>query len=141
MCVRMRGKALSSRGILTGGGPQEGRAVRGPRVANLGGRRDGTRCDLSPAIWSSINRGRIYTHPDSHCAPCGDKDVAISECEEGAGSGLHSLKPEWDVSMLYGLLHTTVRWGEFESFTEQPPPLGTAVKVKVSPQTHIQILA
>lgn len=49
----------------------------------------------------------------------------------GGGRGaFHSLKPEWDLSMLYGLLHTTV-WGELESFTEQPPPLGAAVKVKV----------
>lgn len=111
-----------------------------------GGRRDGTQCNLSPAICSSINHGCIYTHPDSHCAPCGDKDVAISECEEGAGScsgrtgvcggAFHSLKLEWDLSMLYGLLHTTVWWGEFEPFTEQPPPIRTAVKVKVS-QTHI----
>lgn len=46
-------------------------------------------------------------HFDSHYDPCGDKDVAISECEEGAGPGFHSLKSEWDVSMLYGLLHTT----------------------------------
>lgn len=56
-------------------------------MANLGGRRDGTQCDLSPAICSSINHDYIYTQPDSHCAPCGDKDVAISECEEEAGSG------------------------------------------------------
>lgn len=52
------------------------------------------------------------------------------------GQAFHSLKPEWDLSMLYGLLHTSVRQGEFESFTEQPPPLGTAVKVKVSTPTH-----
>lgn len=77
-----------------------------------------------------------YIHPDSHCAPCGDKDVAISECEEGAGSGFHSLKPEWAISMLYGLLHTAVRRGEFESFRGTASPLGTAVKVKVLPQTH-----
>lgn len=119
------------------GAHRKGSAARGPRVANLGGWRDGTQCDLSPAICSSINPGCIYTHPDSHRASCGDKDAAISECEEGAGSGFHSLKPEWDVSMLYGLRHTTVRWGEFEPFTEQPPPLGTGVKVKVSPQTHM----
>lgn len=77
-----------------------------------------------------------YIHPDSHCAPCGDKDAAISECEEGAGSGFHSLKPEWAISMLYGLLHTAVRRGEFESFRGTASPLGTAVKVKVLPQTH-----
>lgn len=127
------------------GAQRRGWAGWGLRVANLGGRRDGTQCDLSPAICSSINHGRIYTHPDSHCAPCGDKDVAISECEEGAGSACgrtrgvshSSLKPEWDLSMLYGLLHTAVRRGEFESLREQPPPLGTAVKVKVS-HTHSQ---
>lgn len=76
-------------------------------------------------------RLHIYTHSDSHCSACGDKDVAISECEEGAGShSLHALKPDWDLSMLYGLLHTTV------PFTEQSPPLRTAVKVRVSLQTH-----
>lgn len=64
--------------------------------------------------------------------------MAISECEEEAGSGFHSLKPEWDVSMLYGLLHTAVQQREFESVKEQPALLGTAVKVKVSPQNHIK---
>lgn len=138
---------LSSRGILTGGSREEGRTGWGLRVANLGGQRDRTQCDLSPAICSSINYGCIYTHPDSLCAPCGDKDVAISEGDEGAGSGsggmgvpLHSLKPEWDLSMLYRLIHASVRQREFESFTEQPPPLGTAVKVKVSPtNTHTNL--
>lgn len=55
---------------------------------------------------------------------------------ESGARVFHSLKPEWDLSLLYGLLHTTVQRGEFESFTEQPSPLGTSVKVKVSPQTH-----
>lgn len=40
--------------------------------------------------------------------------------------------------MLYGLLHTAVRRGEFESFRGTASPLGTAVKVKVLPQTHTQ---
>lgn len=86
VCARVRGRDLSSGGIPTGGGPEDGRAGWGLLVANLGGRRDGTQCDLSPAICSSINHDCIYTHPDTHCARCGDKDVAISECVEGAGS-------------------------------------------------------
>lgn len=117
VCVR---KALSSRGILTGGGPEEGRAVWGPQVANLGGVGGTERsvtCHQQSAPQSTT---AAYIHPDLHCAPCGDKDAAISECEEGAGSGFHSLKPEWAISMLYGLLHTAVRRGEFESFREEP---------------------
>lgn len=131
-------KALSRRGILTGGGPEEGRAVWGPQVANLGGVGGTERsvtCHQQSAPQSTT---AAYIHPDSHCAPCGDKDAAISECEEGAGSGFHSLKPEWAISMLYGLLHTAVRRGEFESFRGTASPLGTAVKVKVLPQTHTQ---
>lgn len=142
VCVTQRD--LSSRGILTGVSPEKGRTGRRLRVANLGGQRDRTQCDMSPAICSSINYGCIYTPPDSLCAPCGDKDVAISEGDEGARSGsggmgesLHSLKPERDLSMLYGLIHASVRHREFEPFTEQLLPLGTAVKVKVSPtNTH-----
>lgn len=56
------------------------------------------------------------------------------------GDSLHSLKPEWDLSMLYGLVHASVWQREFESFTEQLLPLGIAVKVKVL-QTHTQISA
>lgn len=55
-----------------------------------------------------------YIHTLTHTALCvGDKDVAISECEEGAGlaqrrdrgvcgGAFLSLKLEWDLSMLYG---------------------------------------
>ena len=117
-------------------------------IWGVGGTERSVTCQQQSAPQSTT---AAYIHTDSHCAPCGDKDVAISECEEGAGLGcgrtgvrvgesgervFHSLKPEWDLSLLYGLLHTTVRRGEFESFTEQPSPLGTSVKVKVSPQTH-----
>lgn len=116
-------------------------------------RKGGHRGDLRSLIWGVGGTERsvtchqqsapqsttaAYIHPDSHCAPCGDKDAAISECEEGAGAGFHSLKPEWAISMLYGLLHTAVRRGEFESFRGTASPLGTAVKVKVLPQTHTQ---
>lgn len=58
----------------------------------------------------------------------------------GGGDSLHSLKPEWDLSMLYGLVHASVWQREFESFTEQLLPSGIAVKVKVL-QTHTQISA
>lgn len=87
MCVR-GGEMVRwwSRGIPTGGGPREGREGWGALLANLRGLQDGTQCDLSLAICSSINPGCIYTHCHSHYALCGDKDVAISECEEGAGS-------------------------------------------------------
>lgn len=68
-------------------------------LKGLGG--DKTQFDPSPAICSSINPVCIYrqadTHTDrntgvhihrhthTHSAVCGDKDEAISECEEGVG--------------------------------------------------------
>lgn len=103
-------KALSCRAILTGGGSKEGREAgrKGCWVDNLGGVKATERsvtCHQQSAPQSTA--AAYIQHFDSHYDPCGDKDVAISECEEGAGPGFHSLKSEWDVSMLYGLLHTT----------------------------------
>lgn len=155
MCARAyvcanEGEIRAAEGSQQVGAQWRGGQGGGLRVANLGGRRDGTQCDLSTAICSSINHGRIYTHRLTLCSVWGQGRGYFRVSGRG-GVGLrqdrgrvgesgervfHSLKPEWDLSLLYGLQHTTVQRGEFESFTEQPSPLGTSVKVKVSPQTH-----
>lgn len=53
-------------------------------IWGVGGTERSVTCQQQSAPQSTM---AAYIHTDSHCAPCGDKDVAISECEEGAGLG------------------------------------------------------
>ena len=70
VCVS-KGEIWAAEGSQQVGAQWRGGQGGGLRVANLGGRRDGTQCDLSTAICSSINHGRIYTHRLTLCSVWG----------------------------------------------------------------------
>lgn len=89
----------------------EGRVGWGPRVANLGGRRDGTQCDLSPAICSSINHGRIYTHTATHTVlHVGTRTWLFQSVRKGRGrtaAGWGGPLPETRVGLKHALWAAT----------------------------------